>query len=245
MKKSLYDILELSRLASAEAVQAAYERLSSALTPKVEAGDDDARTRLVGVREAYSTLSDPAKRALYDVRLAAALQPAPEPEMIDVPEDADKRKLWLYAGAAMVLLTLAFGSVRMYTNHQAQMERERLQKLEALERERLRIEEQRLQAQREAEARRVGAAEQAIDRSFSRQEQMDSERQRRQLESDRLQLERQKQLENRQKDMQARQSQREEQMARERERVEAERRLRAEKDLLRQTCMQRYGRPDC
>ena len=245
MKKTLYDILELSRSASVESVQAAYERLSQAAQSRSAAGDPDASARIVAIREAYATLSDSARKSLYDLRLSAAAA-TPEPEMLDVPdEDAARRRLIIYAAVAVVLLVLVFGSIRMYTNHQAGIERERLQKLEALEKQRLELDRQRLDAQREAENRRLSITETVTGRGIARQDQYDDERRRRQQDSERAQYERQREADQRRLQLDERQRQREEQAARDRERMEAERRLRADKELLRQTCMQRYNRPDC
>jgi curved DNA-binding protein CbpA len=68
MAKSLYDILEVSASASAEAIRASYERLSAKLDPDLpdNAGKPDLRLQYEAVKEAFLTLGNPARRARYD-----------------------------------------------------------------------------------------------------------------------------------------------------------------------------------
>lgn len=68
MKKTLYDLLELSQTASQEAVGAAYHRLSA----KISGTDEDAENRRKILDETFFTLSQPARRERYDKTLAAA-----------------------------------------------------------------------------------------------------------------------------------------------------------------------------
>lgn len=68
MARTLYDILELSPSASAEAVQAAYDRLAAKFDPTAPAneGKADVRMQSDAVKEAFLTLSDPVRRLRYD-----------------------------------------------------------------------------------------------------------------------------------------------------------------------------------
>lgn len=87
---SFYYILRIKPNASRETIEAAYRRLLERYDPdKHEALPADAATTVRQIMAAYRVLSDPAKRALYDERLAAkkretqaaapAAQPIPEP----------------------------------------------------------------------------------------------------------------------------------------------------------------------
>lgn len=71
--KTLYDILEVSTSASLETIRAAYERLSTINDPASEsnASNKDARFQYEAIKDAFFTLSNPEKRALYDKKLAA------------------------------------------------------------------------------------------------------------------------------------------------------------------------------
>lgn len=70
MADTLYELLELSRNASPDAIHASYQRLHAQHTSLVAQGDDNATNHLVALREAYYTLSDPERRKRYDLRLA-------------------------------------------------------------------------------------------------------------------------------------------------------------------------------
>ena len=73
MARSLYDVLELSQQASADAVRAAYERLSSKYDPDSPANQNnaDARVQHIAVKEAFFRLGSPEKRKQYDLSLQA------------------------------------------------------------------------------------------------------------------------------------------------------------------------------
>ncbi|MFL6691959.1 MAG: J domain-containing protein [Ramlibacter sp.] len=65
-----YDTLEISPRASPEVVRAAYRSLMQRFHPDRHPGDDAAAARAAAITEAYDVLSDGAKRATYDDRLA-------------------------------------------------------------------------------------------------------------------------------------------------------------------------------
>jgi curved DNA-binding protein CbpA len=68
VKKTLYDLLELSKTASPEAILSSYQRLSA----KIVDTDPDATNARIVLNEAFSTLSEPARRLRYDKTLADA-----------------------------------------------------------------------------------------------------------------------------------------------------------------------------
>lgn len=72
MSITLYDILEVSKIASQEGIADSYKRLFAHYSGESANGNEDATNRLIGLREAYSTLSNPDKRKAYDQRLAAS-----------------------------------------------------------------------------------------------------------------------------------------------------------------------------
>jgi len=71
MANDLYELLEVNASASQDAIAASYKRLHAKSAELVAQGDEDATNFLVALREAYATLSDPARRQRYDARLAA------------------------------------------------------------------------------------------------------------------------------------------------------------------------------
>jgi curved DNA-binding protein len=64
--KDYYEILGISRSASAKEIKAAYRRLARKHHPDVNPGDKASEERFKEVAEAFAVLSDPEKRARYD-----------------------------------------------------------------------------------------------------------------------------------------------------------------------------------
>jgi len=66
LSRTYYDILEISRRAKQDEIKAAYRKLAKRYHPDRNVDDPEAETRFKEVQEAYTTLSEPFKRALYD-----------------------------------------------------------------------------------------------------------------------------------------------------------------------------------
>jgi len=66
MYRDHYDILEIDPEATAEAVASAYRCAVWNCHPDLHPGDEEALARFHKLQQAYETLSDPAKRELYD-----------------------------------------------------------------------------------------------------------------------------------------------------------------------------------
>ena len=248
MRKTLYDLLEVSRTASAEAIHASYERLRNHFQAKADGGDQDARIQLTAVREAYQTLSDATRRSLYDVSLdsppTARTASTAVRGLYDVSPDEGLSRKALIIGA-IGLTIAAFVGYRMISDYQTKAELAKIEKLQSIERERLELDRKRAEAAEAAEQHRLNTEQQRLqmererqDTAFARQRAIEDQNWRTRSTQERVAFERQKVAEERQK-------QREEQMAQDRERLEAERRVREDKELLRRICMQRYNRPDC
>ncbi|KAL5986014.1 hypothetical protein ACLOJK_028004 [Asimina triloba] len=75
---SLYDVLGLSAGASSNEIKAAYRKLARSCHPDVVAMDrkDTSADEFMKIHAAYSTLSDPAKRADYDRTLLVVSSPS-------------------------------------------------------------------------------------------------------------------------------------------------------------------------
>ena len=65
-KRDYYDILGIKRDASAETIKKAFRKLAKKYHPDSNAGNPQAEQMFKDVNEAYSILSDPEKRKLYD-----------------------------------------------------------------------------------------------------------------------------------------------------------------------------------
>ena len=66
MARDYYEILEIARDATPDAVKKAYRKLARKYHPDVNTGDKKAESKFKEVQSAYDILSDSEKRALYD-----------------------------------------------------------------------------------------------------------------------------------------------------------------------------------
>lgn len=66
IKRDCYDVLGVTRNASAEEIKRAYRRLALQYHPDRNPGNSDFEEKFKEAAEAYSVLGDPAKRATYD-----------------------------------------------------------------------------------------------------------------------------------------------------------------------------------
>jgi len=169
--KTLYDVLEVSASASAEAIRAAYERLVTKYDPErsENAGNPGVRLQQDAVREAFLTLGNPEKRRQYDhgmVRARAALQTAEAvPSFWTLPRV-------IVAG---VLLAVAVFSWNGYRAEQARLAR--------VEAERQLAEAKAKEAQEAREKARAELEQSRLEARQKRQDELTEERSRRERDA--------------------------------------------------------------
>src|SRR5437660_12478261 len=91
-----YEVLGVSRTATADDIKKAYRKLARKYHPDVNPDDKTAEEKFKDVREAYDVLSDPEKRQRYDQlranwKAGAAFTPPPrwEAGRVDVDDMGD------------------------------------------------------------------------------------------------------------------------------------------------------------
>ncbi len=77
--KNYYRILQVDPSAETEIITAAYRRLAQKYHPDANRSPDATR-RMQEINEAYGVLSNPEKRAHYNLLLSASAQPRPRPD---------------------------------------------------------------------------------------------------------------------------------------------------------------------
>jgi curved DNA-binding protein CbpA len=143
-----YQVLGVARDASPPVVKYAFEGKAKALAdPAYAASPEEKREEERLLREAYVTLSVPAKRSAYDAKLAA-FESAPA-------SGASSRPPWLVPAVAAAVVAVAAGG--LLANH-------------AREKERLRIEEQRIALEKEEARRKSDLEDERIRELRARQE---------------------------------------------------------------------------
>ena len=65
-KRDYYEVLGISKSADEAAIKKAYRKLAKKYHPDTNAGDTQAEQKFKEITEAYTILSDPEKRKLYD-----------------------------------------------------------------------------------------------------------------------------------------------------------------------------------
>jgi curved DNA-binding protein CbpA len=67
--KTLYELLQVNRLANKKEIKTKFYELSKKCHPDLNPNDKQAHARFIAISEAYATLSDPIKRREYDKTL--------------------------------------------------------------------------------------------------------------------------------------------------------------------------------
>lgn len=227
MKNTLYDLLELSKAASQEAILSSYQRLSA----KIVDTDPDATNAKKVLNEAFSTLSDPTRRIRYDKSLddAASFSEV----VIYNDEGISPIKKLLFAG--LLIGACGFGYNKYLTlkdKEAAFIEKERARAAEVLAASQ-RAEQAEIRAEKERQAQQLRQDRQQ-ERQQEYQQQQEQEAARRlgaQISQTNAYAEERarKELES-----QARQQQRDKDSAERQQKAEIQNRLAKEKAYLRQ-----------
>lgn len=230
--KSLYTILGVRPDASSDQIERAYAELLHELKDGVEANPGgDARIKLIAVKEAYTVLSDPNARQVYNQKLFAPKTVGMAPEIIVEPDHSWGLIKLLVIGAIVIAAIWAYNhnaveKEKLLIEHQKQLFETQV-KLELERREQIAKDQLSQQQQREkyeAEARERNAREQAIRES----RELDYR-----LQSNEREQQAQQQREAREKQQALRYQQQQEEARIRQQKYEAERQIEREKQALR------------
>lgn len=111
MKKSLYDVLQVSKLADRDIIEAAYQRLLQ----KFQAdGSPESQNQIKFIQHAYETLSNPDKKTLYDQKLQDQENPPQYQNGI-----ADTFNVWWKSPKVtwIIIATIALVGFSLFTGH--------------------------------------------------------------------------------------------------------------------------------
>ena len=120
--KTHYEILEVGIDASLDDVRSAHERLSCG----IDAGSPDGKTRLDALNDALATLTDPAKRARYDMGMEAREKPA-SAQIEAIAPSLSPRVI----ATAVVVVLLGAVAFYFYRENEAREEAERAAAVQA------------------------------------------------------------------------------------------------------------------
>lgn len=85
---TLYDLLQVSRVASPEVIRGAYRSLSQVYHPDLNPGNPSAARMMAAINAAYAVLADPSARARYDRRLRESATPVAASARRPQPKEA-------------------------------------------------------------------------------------------------------------------------------------------------------------
>jgi DnaJ-class molecular chaperone len=108
MKRSFYDMIGVESNADQATIDTAYAQVMERLGESVKRGGNDAAMESQLVRDGYQILSDPAKRARYDAKLAAA---ASGVQLVFYPEDKGAQRKLGVQSVVFALLASTFCGV--------------------------------------------------------------------------------------------------------------------------------------
>lgn len=227
MKKTLYEILEVSEDAGDEAIQAAYARL------RRKCQDDETPEQIIFIRDAFQILSHPAKRKAYD---ESRKPKAPPPTKIHIHEERPVP----FKLIGILGLVIALGGW-YYTESNRELEKIRLESVARLAKEQRELEEARLEQWKAEQQSQDEFRQKQLEyqKSLAEQRQRNEDsRHSDQLQRQQAQIERQKQYdEERRKLSEKREAERRE----DRERRLAEARIRKDKAELDRIYRERYN----
>lgn len=238
--KSAYVVLGIPGNASAEDIEAAYNRARELYSPARLASGNGAVDKFNEVKAAYDILRVPDSRAAHDRKLAAP-RPNVERRRVTIIEDVPPSRTYLRIGLVLVAVLFCGGLFVSYKNVEARRQQAALElqqkQQEAKEREEQRIDAERLERERAIAKARSDADE----RNFAAEGRMAAAR----AANERA---RQDAVATRMQHMAITETQRQDaaRVAEDRRNAqEAQRRTEADKRRIRELCLQQYRRPDC
>ena len=167
-RKTLYDLLQVSRNATGDVIQAAYEKILRRIElERTTLSNDDSENRLKAVREAYRVLGDAQQRTLYDQSIVEddtlAMAPPPPPYI--------KRPTTWIALTLLLLTGLVYYNIHL-TNKRAAIAAELARAQAEAEKELYVLEQERLKNARTEQLIEMARSEQLRQEQLRSQNEM-------------------------------------------------------------------------
>ncbi len=122
MASNLYQVLEANEAASQATLQTLFEQKTKRLQQESEEGNPTAKAQLWALKQAYETLSNPAKRAAYDDSLREANIKLPMTQVVsDGPSWKLNAMLVVVLAAGLIGLGLYLGRAKDKDDHSAKV----------------------------------------------------------------------------------------------------------------------------
>ena len=249
--KTLYTVLDVDPDASTTEINLAFSRAKLRYPAAKLESDENARIQFQAIAQAHATLVNDDSRAAYDLRLARAGLKSVNVAAVE-SDNHTARNFAIGAAVVLVVASMWFYHAREKARAQREIaaqvlklaEEEQKRRAEEVERQAARTDADRARfAQREADnkaARERAALDRALQMQGAR-----SDAAARQAQYDEQRREQSAASQARQADYEKTRREEAERNAARQAQMDAERRLMAEKRQLRETCMARYGKPDC
>lgn len=239
--KSLYSILGVSADATPPQIEAAYaESLAQFKNDSALPHKEDQRIRFVAIKEAYSVLSDPLKRQLYNQKLFA-------PETLTRRTGAKDASDFDDSGSSgikklLVIGVFAIGGMVLYSNHVSEIENLRIQHEHEVQMKAVQVMEDAQQQAASVSDSLLERQKQLDTLAQERQRKVDLEQFNRESEMRRQQNLREEDMKSRREMSEKRQAEWESENKRRREADEALRRVQRDKAELQRLERLHYGR---
>lgn len=225
--KSLYALLKVHPAASGEEIEAAYKKRIAEFPSDGALLSEDDHIQLIALKEAYTALSNPTSRQVYDQKLKSLIENRTQPPSKSsvAPAAHDTEQLPLPLAKILLSGAIALGGLLIYTHHSKEQERIRIEKEREIALRVIKIEEDKQRRAEIEQQERLERQQRLEEMRIEEQNKREHKQALRETEIRSRQIENAEERRNRQEAIEKRRKEAEEETRRIREQQETERRL--------------------